>query len=252
MLLISTGGGVDVSTVTSPFALVLLISTGGGVDVSTVTSPFALVLLISTGGGVEVSTEISALLWVLLISTGGGVEVSTMTSVGTLVKFVYCTGCPGTRGLPVAGPEKVVALSVMTVTGGHSGQSWVAVRTLFVPVEVPGTTGKQVGHSLVTVSVEVGGTVAVTGGQVGQSSVTVWTGGTPGEVTLAGEVGVTSGHVGHGWVMVTVDPVPVVMTGTKVCGWQVGQSCVTVTEGTGPTVTGGQIGQRVVIVTWGQ
>ena len=49
-----------------------------------------------------------------------------------------------------------------------------------MPVDVPGTTGKQVGHTFVTVSVEVGGIVVVTGGQVEQSCVTVWVEGTDG------------------------------------------------------------------------
>ncbi len=68
----------------------------------------------------------------------------------------------------------------MTVTGGQLGQSSVTVRTLFVPVDVPGTTGKQVAHSLVTVAVDVAGVVVVTGGHVAQSCVTVSTEGDAG------------------------------------------------------------------------
>ena len=65
-------------------------------------------------------------------------------------------------------------------------------------------------------------------------------------------VGVTRGQVGHGFVTVTVEPLPVVVTGTKVTGEQVGQSCVTVRGGTRPTVTGGQDGHRLVTVSGGQ
>ena len=64
-----------------------------------------------------------------------------------------------------------------------------------------------------------------------------------------GTLGVTSGHVGHGCVTVTVKPVPVVVTGTKVTKSQVGQGCVTVTGGTRPTVTRGQEGHKLVTVT---
>ena len=62
----------------------------------------------------------------------------------------------------------------------------------------------------------------------------------------------TNGQVGHGCVTVTVEPVPVVVTGTKVTGGQDGQSDVTVKVGTWPTVTGGQDGHRLVTVTGGQ
>lgn len=53
-------------------------------------------------------------------------------------------------------------------------------------------------------------------------------------------------------VRVTVEAVPVIETGTNVCEGHVGQSVVTVTEGTVPTVISGQVGQRLVTVTLGQ
>lgn len=91
------------------------------------------------------------------------------------------------------------------------------------------------------VSIEVGGHVVVTGGQVWQNCVTVsrdvaaliMTGGHVGhgrltvntfpDTWLDGAFAVTSGQVGHSCVRVTVGPVPVVETGTTVTRGQVGQ-----------------------------
>lgn len=101
-----------------------------------------------------------------------------------------------TRGVLNAGTDVATSVAVITVTPGQVGQSWVTVSTPLEIVDVPGTTGKQVGHCLVTVSIEVGGQVVVTGGQVGQSFVTVW--------TEADEVMVTGGQVGHGWLTVVI------------------------------------------------
>lgn len=153
------------------------------------TSPPVAVLVIRTSAGVEVPTVTSSLEAVLVIRTSP-VEMDS----GALVVLVYWGDWPKKRGVLNSEPDVTPGAEVMTVTGGQVGQSWVAVRTSLEPVDVPGTTGKQVGHSLVMVSIEVGGQVVVTGGQVGQSCVTV--------STEADPVVVTGGQVGHGWLTI--------------------------------------------------
>ena len=131
---------------------------------------------------------------VLVMSPGvstaetGGIRDST----GMLVIFSYLIGCPGTRGVFVAPVEMVSWVVLMTVTGGQLGHSSVTVRTLSVPVAVPGTTGTQIEQTLVRVSVDVAGVVVVTKGPLEQNWVTVSTLGVDGLVI------VTAGQVGQG------------------------------------------------------
>ncbi len=173
--------------VTPLLAAVEVIKTGAGVELWTVTSPFDPVELIKTGAGVDVSTVTWPLATMELTST-----LPVAINSDALVVLVYWSDWPTTKGELNSDTDVAATVEVMTVTGGQVGQSWVAVRTSFEFVDVPGTTGKQVGHSLVIVSIEVGGDVVVTGGQLWQNCVTVSI-----EVDA---LTVTGGQVGHGWL----------------------------------------------------
>lgn len=168
--------------------LLLVTRTSVGVEVSTVSTPKLLVLVTRPSACDIVCTVTSLFPLVMMVTS------PVAMNSGALVVLVYWSDWPTTKGRLNSDTDVTSAVEVITVTGGQVGQSWVAVSTSFEPVDMPGTTGKQVGHSLVMVSIELGGHVVVTGGQFWQNCVTVSI-----EVDA---LTVTGGQVGQGWLTV--------------------------------------------------